>query len=98
MSIISVRVIKVDGDCPVFREGDKILIVGSEIDLDQSNAVCIHALPSILHYITALREGADAIKLGLSKEKGKAYINCPDPGEPYTKGGSVVFEISLETA
>jgi len=40
-----------------------------------------------------LREGADPGKLGLSKEEGVAYIQCPDPGKPFTPGGTVIFKI-----
>jgi len=43
--------------------------------------------------VVALDEGADAVKLGLTKpeEKDYAYMQCVDPGEPYTHGGTVVF-------
>lgn len=45
-------------------------------------------MPLILY----LKEGADPIKLGLSKDKEYAYMQCVDPGEPYTEGGTVIFE------
>ena len=45
-----------------------------------------------MHYVVALRDGADPRKLGLSKEKDVAYIQCVDPGEPYTEGGAVIFK------
>lgn len=70
-----------------------MVIDGAEINLKESDRICIHALPSILHYITALREGIDPVKLGLAKKGKKAYVQCVDPGEPYTSGGRVIFEI-----
>jgi len=43
----------------------------------------------------ALDEGADPVRLGLSKPEDRehAYIQCVDPGEPYTDGGTVIFKI-----
>ena len=43
----------------------------------------------------ALRQGADPVELGLAKEGKAAYLQCPDPGEPYTNGGTVVFKIVM---
>ena len=67
-------------------------IRGAEILMNKTNAICIHALSTLLHYITALDEGADPVKLGLSKNKDHAYMQCVDPGEPYTEGGTVIFD------
>lgn len=88
-----IEVVDIKGTCPIFKIGDKILIDGPEIDTKHTDAVCIHALPSLLHFSLALREGADPLKLGLSKEEGVAYVQCPDPGEPLTPGGTVTFKI-----
>ncbi|GEM_PF-5498513 len=41
-------------------------------------------------------DGVDPIELGLSKEKDVAYIQCVDPGEPYTEGGTVIFKCYIE--
>jgi uncharacterized repeat protein (TIGR04076 family) len=84
---------EVKGCCAVHDVGDRIVIDGPEIDMKETNRICIHALPSILHYLVAFREGADPVELGLAKKGEKAYIHCPDPGEPYTEGGEVIFEI-----
>ena len=46
----------------------------------------------LLHYVVALDEGADPVKLGLSKDGEHAYMQCVDPGEPYTSGGTVIFD------
>ena len=62
------------------------------IEVVEIKGKCIHALPSILHYVVALREGADSKKLGLSKDGKYAYIQCLDPGEPYTDGETVIFK------
>jgi len=88
--IITVKEIK--GKCAVHSLGDRIVIDEAEIDLKNTDRLCIHALAPILHYAVGLREGVEPEKLGLTKKGNKAYIHCPDPGEPYTDGGSVVFE------
>lgn len=93
MSKLMIRVKEINGECAVHSLGDRILIHGPEIDLKNTDKLCIHALAPILHYAVALREGIDPEKLGLTKEGKKAYIHCPDPGEPYTDGGRVVFEV-----
>lgn len=85
------EVVEIRGKCPVYKKGDKIVIEGAEINLRETDALCIHALPSLLHYVVALREGATPVKLGLSKDRKSAYIQCVDPGEPYTEGGTVIF-------
>lgn len=93
MAQLIIRVKEIRGKCPVHSLGDEIVIDGPEIDLKRTDKICIHALSPILHYAVALREGIDPGKLGLSKKSDFAYIHCPDPGEPYTHGGEVVFEI-----
>lgn len=89
-----IRVKEIRGKCPVYKGGEKIVIEGPEIVLEKTDKLCIHALATILHYAVALREGVDPVKLGLAKKGDKAYIQCLDPGEPYTTGGTVIFEVS----
>jgi uncharacterized repeat protein (TIGR04076 family) len=75
--------------------GDKIVIADPQIVLQKTDALCTHALSSLLHYVVALERGADPVELGLSKPENKeeAYIQCVDPGKPYTHGGTVIFRI-----
>jgi uncharacterized repeat protein (TIGR04076 family) len=91
--MLEIEVCEIRGKCPVHKVGDKIVIEGAEIVLDRTDAVCVHALSTLLHYVVALDEGADPVKLGLTtlKEKECAYMQCVDPGKPYTKGGTVIF-------
>jgi len=96
MSKLIIEVVEIRGKCPVYKVGDKIVIDGPEIVLEKTDAICIHALAPLLHYVVALREGVNPKKLGLSKEKEAAYIQCVDPGEPYTEGGTVTFKCYIE--
>ncbi|MFQ6060852.1 MAG: TIGR04076 family protein [Thermoplasmata archaeon] len=88
-----IRVKEVRGRCPVFKGREEFVIEGPNLRIEKGDAVCIHALPVLLHFSMALREGREPVELGLAKEGRKAYLQCPDPGEPYTEGGTVIFEI-----
>ena len=90
--MLEIKVCEVKGICPVYKVGDRAIIDGAKIVLDKTDALCVHALSTLLHYVVALDEGADPLKLGLSKNKEYAYMQCVDPGEPYTEGGTVVFQ------
>jgi hypothetical protein len=41
-------------------------------------------------------KGMPARELGMGKEENIGYVQCPDPGEPYTCGGTVLFELRRE--
>lgn len=90
--MLEIRVCEIRGKCPVHKVGDRIIVDGPSIALNKTDALCVHALSTLLHYVVALEEGADPIKLGLSKDKEHAYMQCLDPGTPYTEGGTVIFE------
>ena len=90
--MLEIKVRQIRGACPVYKVGDRMVIDGPRILLDKTDAACVHALSTLLHYVVALQEGADPVKLGLSKDKEHAYMQCVDPGEPYTRGGTVIFE------
>ena len=54
-----------------------------DASLDAKVPVCVHALPSLLHYAMMLRAGR------------VARVACPDPGPPLTNGGCAIFELEL---
>ena len=90
-----IKALKIKGNCPVYKIGDKTVIEGPEINLKHSDKVCIHALFSLGTFIVALREDLTPQSLGLTKEdNSKAYYQCLDPGKPYTNGGTVTFEVT----
>ena len=92
--MLEIEVCEIRGHCPVHKVGDKIVIDDPEIVLGKTDALCVHALSSLLHYVLVLEKGADPVELGLSKPENRehAYIQCVDPGEPYTRGGTVIFK------
>jgi len=93
--MLEIEVCEIRGKCPVYKVGDRIVIDDPKIVLESTDALCVHALSSLLHYVLALEEGVDPVKLGLSKPEDRehAYIQCVDPGEPYTEGGTVIFKV-----
>jgi len=93
--IVTVKEIR--GKCPVHKVGDKIVVDAPEIDTAQTDALCVHALGSMLSLMIPLARGVSFKDLGLTcKEGNVGYVQCLDPGEPYTPGGTVIFEIKRE--
>ena len=93
--MLEIVVHEIRGLCPVYKVGDKIVVDDPQIVLNKTDALCTHALSSLLHYVLTLNAGDDPVRLGLTKvdDKEHSYIQCVDPGPPYTDGGTVVFRI-----
>ena len=62
--MLEIKVCDIRGTCPVHKIGDRLIIDAPKIILEETDAVCVHALSSLLHYVIAL-EGVDPVKLGL---------------------------------
>lgn len=94
-NMLEIEICEIRGKCPVHTVGEKLVIDGPRLVLEKTDAVCVHALSSLLHYVVALDAGVDSVKLGLStpEDNENAYVQCVDPGEPYTHGGAVIFRI-----
>ncbi len=92
MSLV-LEIVEIKGQCPAYKIGDRIVIEnGFKVDLKKTTAICMHSLASIMPYYVAMSKGVSSVELGLSKQEGKAYVQCLDPCER-TEGGTVVFEI-----
>ncbi len=96
MKSLIIEVAEIEGNCPVYKVGDKIILnEGYKIDLSRTNAICMHSIASIMPYYVALSNGVNPKNLGLAKlgSSGKsAFVQCLDPCK-YTGGGTVYFEI-----
>ncbi|MBT9141260.1 MAG: hypothetical protein DDT30_01849 [Dehalococcoidia bacterium] len=92
--MLELKVCEIRGSCPAYKVGDKIMIDDPRILLDRTDALCTHALSTLLHYATILEHDWCPVKLGLtiSDDPDHAYMQCVDPGKPYTEGGTVIFE------
>jgi uncharacterized repeat protein (TIGR04076 family) len=91
--VLEIEVSEIRGNCPVYRVGDKIVIDDPKILLDRTDALCTHALSTLLHYTSLLEHDWCPVKLGLTTPEAPdhAYMQCVDPGKPYTEGGTVIF-------
>lgn len=91
-----VEVIEIKGNCPVYRKGDRIILEeGYRVNLEETDAICMHSLASLLPYHNALAKGVSPVELGLAKKGEAAYLQCLDPQE-YTGGGTVTFRVTRE--
>ena len=92
--MLEIKVCEIRGKCPVYKVGDKMVVADPKILLGRTDAVCTHALSTLLHYVTILEHDWCPVELGLttSQDPEHAYMQCVDPGEPYTEGGTVIFE------
>ncbi len=105
--MLEIVVHEIRGYCPVYKVGDKMVIDDPEIVLEKTDALCTHALStqtlekfnqnaSQLHYALILEYDWCPVKLGLTtaEDEEHAYMQCVDPGKPYTEGGTVIFKCS----
>lgn len=91
--MLEIVVEEIKGRCPVHELGDRMVIDGPEIVVEETDSLCTHALSTLLHYTTILDYEWCPLKLGLTREGDEehAYMQCVDPGQPYTEGGTVIF-------
>lgn len=90
--ILTVKEIR--GKCPVHKLGDVLVVESPEIVAAKTNALCLHAFGSFMSILVPLARGVSFRDLGLAfKEGNVGYVQCLDPGPPYTPGGTVIFEI-----
>jgi len=90
-----IRVVKIEGYCPVYRTGDSFRLVdGWQLSTDKR--LCMHSLASLMPHYNALRI-SEPEEWGLAgKENPRAaYLQCLDPCS-YTGGGTAIFEITRE--
>lgn len=93
--VITVKEIR--GYCPVFKVGDRIVVESPKVVVEKTSNICVHAFGCMLSMIVPLSRGIGFRQLGLATEEGeKGYVQCLDPGKPYTDGGTVLFEIKRE--
>ena len=91
--MLEITVHEIRGICPVHSVGDRIITDGPNIVLAKTDALCTHALSTLLHYTTILEHTWCPVALGLTtpEDPAHAYMQCVDPGPPYTEGGTVFF-------
>lgn len=93
---IVVTVKDVKGCCPIYKVGDRMVFEDFYLRSRDSENVCIHALSAMLSLLSPFLRGCSAVELGIGSEEDVGYLQCPDPGPPYTRGGVVTFELRQE--
>lgn len=99
------EVTKLNGECPIYNVGDKIVVEPSEgdplmsaINPEKSSPVCIRILgtPLMSYCILFQTRTEKEMDDGGLTQKGVYYFKCPEPGEPYTSRGWVQFKMYRE--
>ena len=92
-AVLEITAHEMKGTCPVHSMGDRIIIDGPNIVVAETRALCTHALSTLLHYTTVLEQTWCPVALGLTMaaDPDGAYMQCVDPGPPYTEGGTAIF-------
>lgn len=73
-SILEIKVHEIKGLCPVYKKGDRSVVDDPEIVLEKTDALCTHALSTLLHYTTILGHDFDLVRLGLAIEKDYKHV------------------------
>ncbi|RLI19142.1 TIGR04076 family protein [Candidatus Bathyarchaeota archaeon] len=91
---VEVVVEEVRGCCAAYyKPGDFFVVREFYILEDQKTKICLHALSSMLTLLMPFLKGVSAKDLGIGSTDDIGYVQCPDPGQPYTCGGSVLFKL-----
>ena len=92
---VTIEVVEVRGYCAAgYKVGDKIVVKGYYIDpKDVSSKICLHAMTGVISLLSPFIHGVSAKILGIGDKDDEGYIQCPDPGKPYTCGGTVIFRV-----
>lgn len=87
---------EVSGYCAAnYKPGDFFIFDSFFIEPQMPVKICLHALSAMQNMLYGLAHGIYPEKLGAIQEDSY-YVHCPDPGEPYTRGGSVLFELKVQ--
>ncbi len=96
---LSCEVISASG-CEVFIEGSTFVVTSDGIDVTQSKNLCVYSLLSLNPYIQALLAGIDPSAFGSGftrpNDPDGFYLQCLDPGYPYSTGGHVLFRVTRQ--
>ena len=91
---VRVVVEKISGSCAAgYSPGDCFEVELFYIKPRQNVRICLHALNAMLTILIPFLKGIPADRLGIGREADVGYVQCPDPGSPYTCGGTVIFRL-----
>ena len=92
---VVLEVAEIRGSCAAgYRPGDRFVIKGFYINPKECGArICIHALTAMISLLSPFIHGVSAKLLGIGDRDDEGYIQCPDPGKPYTCRATVIFRV-----
>jgi uncharacterized repeat protein (TIGR04076 family) len=94
---VTISVEKLEGMCPLYAVGQTVATLnGWYFESRQEMKLCSHAVAAMLTALGPFSKGVSARDLGFGKDDDLAYVQCPDPGKPYTCGGTVTFRLERE--
>jgi uncharacterized repeat protein (TIGR04076 family) len=94
---VTISADKLTGTCPLYEPGQQVAcLTGWYFEAQPAMKLCSHALAAMLTALGPFSRGVSARELGFGKEHDVAYMQCPDPGTPYTCGGTVTFRLERE--
>ena len=94
---VKITVKEVRGHCAAgYKPGDTIIVERFYIVPEKSAKICLHALSAMQTVLSAFLHESSAKELGIGETDNVGYLQCPDPGQPLTRGGTVIFELKRE--
>ena len=82
MAVFEFEVCHVDGYCPMYKVGDKMVVDGNRIVMKQNKDLCNYALLSLK------KKAASLVDVECDKEH---QVKCMEKCAEYSTGGFVVF-------
>lgn len=94
---VKITVKEIRGHCALgLKLGDEFTVEKFYILHQRDTRICLHALIGMSSLLLPFLKGISAHELGIGEGDDIGYVQCPDPGKPYTTGGTVVFELRRE--
>ena len=81
MAVFEFTVCSVDGYCPIYSVGDKMVVDGNRIVMDQHKDLCNYALMSLKKKAASL----------VDSENCEEQVKCMEKCAEYANGGFVLF-------
>lgn len=77
-----------DSRCPLVKNGDRIVLEGTMVNLDETTSICSVALSAIQYSLFMMSKAGSPAEFG----RPDVYeLQCPDPED------RVIFQISRQT-
>ena len=92
--MLEFEVVEIDKYCPMYSEGDKLVIDNPRVIVGKDEPLCNVALSSVMEYAKDLERGVTPKELGLARPNDGdcAYIQCGEKCRFYSEGGCVTFK------